>query len=74
MTDRHTGYLVTLETPMREDDAQALVSALMQIKGVIDVRPFIAGMEQMSGAVRTDHQWRKALHELAEHGPEQPSS
>ncbi len=74
MTDSHTGYLVTLEFPKREDHLESTLSALRQIKGVIDVRPIVAGMDQMSGAVRMDTQWRNALFELAQSGPEQPTS
>jgi len=69
MTDRHTAYIVTLEEPMREDDAEATLNALRQIRGVLDVRPVIAGMEQMSGAIRMQAAWRKALYDLAGNGP-----
>lgn len=39
MTDRHAGYLVTLEKDIREDDAEETVHALLMIKGVIGVTP-----------------------------------
>jgi hypothetical protein len=42
MTDRHSAYLVILEHDMREDDAQATVTALGQIKGVLSVGPYVA--------------------------------
>lgn len=71
MTDRHTAYIVTLETPIREDDAQPTLDAIRQIKGVLDVRPVVAGMEQMSGAVRMDREWRNALIDLVQNGPKQ---
>lgn len=70
MTDKHAGYLVTLEAPIREDDAARTLAALQQVKGVIDVRPITAGMEQMSGAVRMENHWRKAIITLAEFGPD----
>jgi hypothetical protein len=70
MTDRHTAYLVTLAEPIREDDAEPTAAALGQIKGVIDVRPFVAGMEQMGGAIRMDQMWRAALEKLLHTGPE----
>lgn len=69
MTDRHTGYIVTLEEVIREDDAEKVINALKQIKGVIDVRPVVAGMEQMGGAIRMDNAWRKKMFELADEGP-----
>jgi hypothetical protein len=74
MTDRHAAYLVTLEQPMREDDAESTIAALRHIKGVLDVRPVVAGMEQMSGAIRMSETWRKALHNLLINGPDKQSS
>lgn len=73
MTDRHTAYIVTLEQPTREDDAAATVSALRQIKGVIDVRPVVSDPGQMAGAVRADHSWRNALISLVKNGPAEPT-
>lgn len=42
MTDRHAGYLVTLDADIREDDAQAILSAIGMVKGVGSVEPIIA--------------------------------
>lgn len=39
MTDRHAAYIVVLEGDVREDDAEATISALKQIKGVLEVQP-----------------------------------
>lgn len=41
MTDRHAGYVVTLEQPIREDDAEPTLAAIRQIKGVLSVEPII---------------------------------
>jgi hypothetical protein len=41
MTDRHAGYLVTLDTNVRDDDAQPTIAAILQIKGVLSVDPII---------------------------------
>jgi nitrate reductase NapAB chaperone NapD len=41
MTDRHAGYVVVLDDSLREDDAQATLNALRQIKGVIAVEPVV---------------------------------
>jgi hypothetical protein len=45
MTDRHAGYIVTLGHDIREDDAEATVTALRQIKGVLNVTPLVADAE-----------------------------
>lgn len=42
MTDRHAGYVVTLATPMREDDLEATLTALRMVRGVVAVDPIVA--------------------------------
>jgi len=42
MTDRHAGYLVVLKDSIREDDDQATLQAIQQIKGVISVQPIVS--------------------------------
>lgn len=76
MTDRHTAYFVTLETPIREDQADQVVTALRQIRGVVDVRPVIAGIEEMAAAMRMQAAWRAAVYDLMINGPgaEKPRS
>lgn len=41
MTNRHIGYVVTLEGPVREDDSEAALNAIRMIKGVVAVEPVI---------------------------------
>lgn len=42
MTGRHSGYVVVLESDMREDDASVTIAAIGQIKGVVSVEPVVA--------------------------------
>ncbi len=47
MTDRHSGYVITLDHDIREDDAEQVIAALRLIRGVVDVRPVVSdGVEQ----------------------------
>jgi hypothetical protein len=39
MTTRHAGYVVTLADDIREDDAEAILTALRMISGVLSVTP-----------------------------------
>lgn len=64
MTDRHAGYIVTLENDVREDDAEYIINALLMIKGVISVRPIVSDVELMVAKDRVDLQWREKLHQL----------
>ena len=37
MTNRVSGFVVTLEKDMREDDAQEIVRAILLLKGVVNI-------------------------------------
>lgn len=39
MTDRYDAFLVVLDHAIRDDDAEATIAAIKQIKGVLDVQP-----------------------------------
>jgi hypothetical protein len=45
MTDRHSGYLVTLAKDIRSDDAENTINALRMVRGVISVEPVISNIE-----------------------------
>jgi hypothetical protein len=42
VTDRHSGYIVTLEQEVRKDDAEAIIAAIGMIKGVLTVDAVVA--------------------------------
>lgn len=42
MTDRYIALTVTLETTIREDDAEPIIQAIEMIKGVRSVCPVVA--------------------------------
>ena len=42
MTDRINGFAVVLEKDLREDDAEALIQAVLQLRGVQTVIPNVA--------------------------------
>jgi hypothetical protein len=39
MTDRVAGFVVTLGSDLREDDAQVVVNAVKALRGVVSVNP-----------------------------------
>jgi hypothetical protein len=41
MTDRLAGVIVTFKNNIREDDAEATIAAIRQIKGVLSVEPIV---------------------------------
>ena len=70
MTDRHSGYVVSLDHDIREDDAEAVLNALKMIKGVLSVSPVMSEMGvQMISESRRDEAWRTSLYRLISTGP-----
>jgi len=61
MTDRHAGYVVTLETDLRDDEAQATIAAILQIKGVLSVSAVIADPGIMIAKARAENDFRDKL-------------
>ena len=69
MTDRHAGYLVTLDEDLRSDDAEEILTALRMVKGVLAVEPIIARPSQEQiGYQRADHEWRLRIYGLLDGG------
>jgi hypothetical protein len=52
VTDRYSSFLVVLEKDTREDDAQATIAAIQQIRGVAGVTPHVHTVEQTIADMR----------------------
>lgn len=61
MTTRHTGYIVTLEKDIREDDAEVVITALRMIRGVVAVTPVEANPESRIAEERVRQELRVKL-------------
>jgi hypothetical protein len=62
MTDHIHGFIVTLDHDLRIDDAEPIREALQLIRGVVDVRPIIAGpVEESIARGRVLHKLREEL-------------
>jgi hypothetical protein len=64
VTDHHAGYIITLAEDVREDDAEAIVTALRMVRGVLDVRPVVADVAVAMAQLRADNTWRGRLQDL----------
>lgn len=64
MTDRLRGVVVTFGQDIRVDDAEAILSAIRMIKGVVDVQPVVASYEGDMAEARVNQQWREKLYAL----------
>lgn len=65
MTDRHAGYIVVLENDIREDDAEATLAALQQIKGVLRVQPVVSTPEIQLAEERARVEFTDRLYSFA---------
>lgn len=66
MTDRHCAYIVTLERDIREDDAEATITALRQIRGVLNVEPCVTDIDLHVAESRAVHSLRMKLYDFIE--------
>ncbi len=66
MTDRHAGYIVTLEAEIREDDAEHIMHAIMMIKRVIKVEPVVVNPELRMMEQKVRVEYKKKLWDALE--------
>lgn len=70
MTTRHQGYVVVLDTDLREDDAEQTLTALRMVRGVLSVEPIEADGTDIIARAREGERWRSALVRLVQYGPD----
>lgn len=66
MTDRYNAFIVVLERDIREDDADATLTALRRIKGVLSVEPHTLSVEDHIAEQRILYKVRHNLFEALE--------
>ncbi len=60
MTDRFNGLLVTLDHDIRKDDAEHIIGAIMQLRGVAGCNGNVANIETHLAEVRVKNElWRE---------------
>jgi hypothetical protein len=52
MTDRYYSLTVALEKDMRDDDAEPIINAIKMIRGVLEVKGNISGLEMWTAEER----------------------
>ena len=61
MTDRFNALTVVMERDMREDDAEAILSAIRQLRGVLSVSGHVADITAHLAEERARHELREKL-------------
>lgn len=64
MTTRHAGYVVTLRDDIREDDAEAILTALRMVSGVLSVKPIEADHSTVIATERVRAEARQRVADL----------
>lgn len=65
MTDRHAGYIVTLEEDIRADDAQNTIRALSMVRGVASVEPVVSDVAVQIAEARASTKFLRKLLDFA---------
>jgi len=63
VTERHVGYIVTLASDVREDEAGLIINALRMISGVATVEPVVTDVEAVMARARVQSKVSRNLHE-----------
>jgi len=66
MTERFKGFLVTLEKNVRQDDAEATIRAIEQVKGVLSVKPLVANIDSQIAEERVRMDFYQKLVKVLE--------
>lgn len=64
MTDRFNALIVVLESDIREDTAEPLISAIRQLRGVIDVTGSIVSISDHVAQLRAKHDLGNKILEI----------
>ena len=64
MTDRYNALTVVLEHDIRSDDAQALISAIEQLRGVLSVTPNVVDISSYTAHERARHELGQKIWEV----------
>ena len=67
MTDRLNGFVVTLNRPIRDDDAEAIRQAILIIKGVLSVDPLVSEPNDWAVATRTQNAIETRIRDALKH-------
>lgn len=64
MTTRYKSFVVSLEHDIRDDDADAIITALKMVKGVLRVEPQEATVNDLTIQYREKSELRKKLFDF----------
>jgi hypothetical protein len=69
MTERYAALTIILEQNMRDDDTESLITAIRQLRGVLDVQPVPASLELLIAESRVRRDLITRLYAVLEESP-----
>lgn len=66
MSDRINGFIVILNKSYRDDDLEATINAIKQIKGVIKVTPQVEDITFIMAKTQSKRELREKLYKVLE--------
>ena len=66
MSDRHAGYVVTLDRSLRDDDSDRIIDAIGLIQGVVAVEPVVDNYSIQIAQTRSRTDLRNRLFKALE--------
>lgn len=63
MSDRYNYLTVALEANLKDEDAEGLIKAIEQFRGVLEVKPHVADADSYIADARAKHELRQKLWE-----------
>jgi len=64
MSERYNWLTVALQRDIRDDDAELIIKAISQIKGVLKVEAHVADIEQFFSVARAKSELREKLWKI----------
>ena len=65
MADHYNAFIVILEGDIRDENAEPLINAIKQLRGVLEVQPHVGDMSDAIATARVKSEmlikWREAL-------------
>ena len=69
MSDRYNSLIVFLEADIKDEEAQPLIEAIMQFRGVLSVQPNVSNMLSILAEERARYEMRERLYRALEDKP-----
>lgn len=64
MTDRYNAFIVVLEQDIRSDDAQPILDAIKQLRGVLGVEPYVSDISEQIAEMRARRELGQKLWDV----------